>query len=235
MKQKCLKLYWLLILFLAAASPAGETDPLASLANIPDSFLPGSGKPPRAGDWLEYRIAFPIDALERNLSPGLAPVPPEEGSAPSPAPEEENQGDWESAFNPPISWRSLPLRLEIIRVEGDNCRLRIVFAGLAREMDQSLALLPNPPAFFYSPPQPPDAKVIHRAGRLSLEGIKTSRREPGRGFVRISSPEIPFGLLRFATEDLDLVLVGAGRGLSPSFPLPDGDKIDPPLGRLYEE
>ena len=98
----------LLALFAASLSRAGEDAAAGTVLEAPDLFVPGSGRSPKAGEWLEYRIAFLVDPLENNLS--KEPLPPASSShAELPDPsgrEEETTGRWVSAFWPPAVWRS---------------------------------------------------------------------------------------------------------------------------------
>ncbi|MDR1519685.1 MAG: hypothetical protein LBU23_06015 [Planctomycetota bacterium] len=221
-----------LALLAAPSRPAADMGGAAGVVmELPDVFVPGSGRPPRAGEWLEYRISFPVDPLENSLAENPLAAPGSEPSAPDGAAPEK----WESAFDPPTIWLTLPLRLETLSVGREACRARLTFAGFSGEVDLPLAPPAGAAEFHYLAPQPADAAAVHRAGRLDLKCLKTRRRDNERGFVRLSSSDAPFGLLRFATADLDLALVGFGDGLPPAYPLPDGDGMDPPPGRLYRE
>ncbi|MCC8189300.1 MAG: hypothetical protein LIP77_01515, partial [Planctomycetes bacterium] len=52
-------------------------------------------------------------------------------------------------------------------------------------------------------------------------------------YVRLASPALPYGIARFATEDVDVILVALGDGPPPAeFPLPLAAPPQPPPGRL---
>jgi hypothetical protein len=215
-----------LALFTASFPQAGE-DATGAILEVPDLFVPGSARLPKAGEWLEYRISFLVDPLENSLSKEPLPPASEHGK------EEGAAGHWISAFEPPAIWRTLPLRLEILSTDGEAFQVRFTFAGTVAE--SILPLKPGPVApFHYPAPQPEDADVEYRAGNLVLAATKTRRYAgAGRGFVRISHPGVPFGLLRFASPDLDIFLVGFDEGSPPEFPLSGGNSPNPPPGLLY--
>ncbi|MDR2391670.1 MAG: hypothetical protein LBE84_08340, partial [Planctomycetota bacterium] len=138
-----------LVLFVAFSAPAGEDSAVGAILEVPDLFVPGSGRPPKAGEWLEYRISFLVDPLENNLSrEPLQPISPNlaESSAP---PEGGTADQWISAFEPLPVWQILPLRLEILSVDEEVCQARLAFAGTVAE--SSMPLKPEPTAPFHYP------------------------------------------------------------------------------------
>lgn len=235
-------------LFLAVVHGlSGEPGALDAILTVPDPFVPGSGRRPNPGEWLEYRVAFLVDPLEDDLAASIKKKADSgeraDGSSASEsreqAPDSEMDYDflanrrWQSAFEPPRIWRSLPLRLEVLRTEKEFTRVRMTFAGTAGEFNLPFSSQSGEFEFEYPYPQPQGAKVSHRLGNVTLEAEQTSRFGNGYGFVRLTNPDAPFGLLRFATPDVDLILVGFGDGIPPAFPLSSGDLADPPPGRLY--
>ncbi len=218
----------LLFLFLsapfAAAGAEAASTPAAAL-EVPDVFDPSSARKPRPGEWLEYLVAFPADPLENSLSPRPAPTAAAETAGAG--------GEYLAAFNPPQAWRALPLRLVMRRVGDDSCQASLTFAGETRDVTIPFSRERPAAVFHYPAPQPIDRKRLHRLNGRPLEVDMARRRGGEYGFVRLSSPDIPFGLVRFATENLDLVLVGMGDSPPPDFPLPAAEAVEPPPGALY--
>lgn len=230
-----------LLTLLAAMAAGGEARPFPP--SVPDRFdaAESTGETPAAnafathaarrpdkGEWLEYRLAIPVDPLENSLGPNPLPFPGRD----SPPPVAGESLAYFSAFDLPTLWRSIPLRLEILRVDEASCRVRMTFAGHVSETTIPLFASTGAEAFRYPPPQPLERREVRRIGERDYEGELTIRRGRGYGFARLSHPDIPFGLLRFASENMDLILVGMGAGTPPPYPLPDADIIPPP-GGLY--
>ncbi len=219
------------LLLCLAAAPAGEPAGYSAAAaplEVPDLFDPASAKRPKAGEWLEYLVAIPVDPLENSLAP--KPIPPPAAALPG---EPAQEYPYQAAFNPPRAWRTLPLRLVVRRIGDDSCQAAVTFAGETRELTLPLAPEPAGAAFRYPAPQPTDRKTVHNLNGRPVEVEITRRQGNGYGFVRLSGPDIPFGLARFASENLDLILVGAGHGTPPPFPLAVNGGVNPPPGLLY--
>ena len=191
---------------------------------VPDLFDPAAARRPAAGDWLEYRISYPADPLERRL----AAKEGENGAG-----QDDDPFAITPEFEPPQAWHSYPLRLEIATIDADVCRAVMTFAGLKREVDLPLSAGERDSEFRYPAPQAEDGRSTHRIGDDVYE-VSETRRHGGRyGYVRLSNSGLPFGLARFATPDVDIALVGMGNGTPPDFPLPV--VIVPPPGELYRE
>ena len=220
----------LLFLFLphAPVSPAADAG-----AAVPDVFNPGAARHPRAGEWLEYRVAYPADPLENSLDPNPA-VPPSATASGQEGSDTEVAGIHPMSA-PPAAWRVLPLRLEILAVEEGGCRVATTFAGVTREVFMPLTVTGDGAEFHYNAPQPQDGTGTHRVSGTDYPVAVTRRHGDGYGFVRLSNPDLPFGIARFATADVDLILIGAGEGHPPAFPLPDDDAANPPPGMLYHD
>lgn len=210
------------LLFLAAsACLAADGDPGAAAALLD----PASFRRPRAGEWLEYRLAYPVDPLENSLSPEPIPPPPSAGGG--------DDAFVPPRFEAPEAWRVLPLRIEVLKVENDRLRVRMTFAGTSREVDLDLSADRQRSEFHYDPPQPATIVGVHEIDGEEYS-VQTIRRRDGRhGFARMTSREAPFGLIRFATANIDLVLVGLGQGHPPDFPLPLRGGVHPPPGLFY--
>jgi hypothetical protein len=163
-------------------------------------------------------------------------------------------------FTPPLTWKQVPLRLEITQVTETEILANLITTWTRqavsiprqkkdpettsktgeeplvqgeRQLDpESLATL------FGDAPQPGEQSFIlekdqtgHWLGDMMLS-VEREVFTSEAGFVRLVNSDLPFGLARLATDTLDLVLVEHGRGLAPDFPLP-GIHIDPPPGELY--
>lgn len=206
----------------------------AAAGDVPDVFDPSSARRPRPGEWLEYRIAFPVDPLENSLS--AAPVPPLAAKDQPLSDGDEESLDAPFAIIPPVlespeAWRVLPLRLELREITDEGVNAVLTFAGESHEV-----FLPSsgeePADFYYDERQSVDARTSTIVNGSSIDVEVTRRVADDYGFVRYFSPDVPFGIVRFATENVDLVLVGTGYGRPPEFPLDAGDP-NPPAGALY--
>ena len=228
MRKVLVATVFLLTLRLGAGETAGF---------VPDVFDPASARKPRIGEWLEYLVAYPVDPMENTLRSDPVPA----GSGDIPAPENGmTNGDGTTLITPqfdsPVAWRVLPLRLEILYPLDDGYRARMTFEGKTNEV-----VLPGPsrtdsPPFDYDAPQPPDEKIRHRVGDTALDVEVTKRFGNGYGFIRYANADLPFGLARFATENVDVILVGMGDGPPPrTFPLPLRIPPDPAPGKLYRK
>lgn len=237
--MKLLRTILTFCLFLASASPARSEDALppatsAAGPDLADVFDFSRAARPKPGDWLEYLIAFPVDPLESSLEQKAADTAP--NSAASAADSEPL--DYEALamqlrpeFDPPAAWRSVPVRIVIREVFPDGCNADIRFA----DGSSSVRLSAGDGA---------RAQFHYDAGGESERGARVGDREytvreqrrsgAEYGFVRWFSEEIPFGIVRFATESVDIQLVAAGRGAPPDeFPVRLTVGIAPALGSLY--
>lgn len=242
---------------------AGETLPVQTLLAVPGA------KMPRAGEWIEYVVAFPLDPLEYSIraqstagngdAPAIAEDADAAPSANAPHP----------VFDPPTAWGSNNLRLEILKVVDQGCQARMTYNGIRHEVFLPLA---PPPEGVAGQPQPsgpstPDMDVSgdapidnnhladifddstqpasaaqanepehtrgkHWLGDFAVDVDIERSGDPHTGYTRMTSPEVPFGLARFANDYLDLILVGKGLGLPPEFPYPD-IRIQPSPGKLH--
>ncbi|MDR1744750.1 MAG: hypothetical protein LBS30_03240 [Planctomycetota bacterium] len=201
--------------------------------NLSDFFNAAAVRPPLPGDWVEYRVAFPVDQLENSLRPNPAPPPG--------GPEEPDPGGGSGAFTPmfelPAAWRVLPLRLEVREVTDDGCNVILTFTGMSHPMflahrDEGAAGA----EFHYDPPvEGDDRRIFVKVGGEEMEVEMVRRRSgDGEGFIRWVNAQLPFGIVRFATPDVDFMLAGYGRGQPPDFPLDAPGAIDPPLGKLWQ-
>lgn len=191
----------------------------------------GGGRAPRPGEWMEYLVAFPVDPLENSLRPDPA-APPRNGDR------EPGVDDWafiEPVFEPEIAWRVLPLRLETREVDAEGFNAVLTFGGATRRVRILFADGEPRAEFHYEDPQPQPAVETVRLGEDEIRVETVRRRAERHGFARQSNSELPFGLFRFASEDLDLVLVAAGWGRPPDFPARSPAPVDPPPGMFYVE
>ncbi len=116
------------------------------------------------GEWLEYRICYPVDPLENSLLPSPLPPPPEPppeaAKTPPPAddakPAEEEYVYFRPMFEPPVAWREAPLRLEITQVDDNGCRAELLFEGLRHEAFFPNGTVERGARFTYEDPQPDD-------------------------------------------------------------------------------
>lgn len=120
------------LLFAAPGTPARGGESLPAL--------------PKAGEWFEYVVAYPLDPMENAIrgiiglakptttaTPGstLAMTP---ATADGVAVEMPPPNPTEPAFDPEPVWFAMPLRLEILRVEHQGCRAMLAYAGLRHEV-----------------------------------------------------------------------------------------------------
>lgn len=202
---------------------------------VADVFAAAQAPQPKPGEWLEYRVAFPVDPLEHSLSPNRGEVAPT-GRAPM----RITGGDagelvfFVPHFEPERVWRVVPLRLEIREVEADGCNVVMTFAGRSHELFMKKNVDGGDgPDFYYDREESADARAEVRIGEHAYEVEEARRISERYGLVRWTSGEVPFGVVRFATPDIDMALVGMGIGRAPEFPLELRSEIEPPLGLLY--
>ena len=105
----------------------------------------------------------------------------------------------------------------------DNASLKDIFEDAAQQS-----------AFADPENEPIRAKGQHWLGDLAIEVESECVLAPNTGYTRLTSPEVPFGLARFASDFLDLALVAKGMGNPPDFPCPD-TQIEPPPGTLHQK
>lgn len=214
---------------LASLSFGGELPALPA-----NAFDVSRAKKPGPGDWLEYRIAFPVDPLENSLSPNPAATPLREGGAVLDIDGDTTVFIPEPSFEPSVAWRAVPLRLEIQDVLGGGCAAAVRFANETVRVSIPFFVEPPKVEFRYDPVPgdavPERATVDLNGAPLPVEVIR--RTGDGGGFVRYFSPEVPFGVVRFATENVDMILVGSGNGAPPPFPLDTSDMTIHPLPGL---
>ena len=217
----------------AAAAETGGGEAAPAIASLIGT---GLGRAPEPGEWLEYQLCYQADPLEASLSPRPRTDP--EGAAPPPAGDglpAQTVGETDPAFTPPPVWHCLPLRLEIQKMEEGGCRAILLFAGHRRDM---LVPLPKPDgdAAIASAvdPSDPETRVelgTQRVGDASLDVEIMRGHDAGGWFARYVNYDVPFGLVRFASENLDCVLVGMGKTAPPEFPVKN-PHIDPAPGEL---
>jgi hypothetical protein len=237
-------MYFIAVFFVAAlAFPAHGADaPLPESvagAEFADIFDFSQATKPRPGDWLEYLIAFPADPLESSLASSLADnaagAPP--GNSPADSLPADSPGGSGSAapfqllLDPPVQWRIMPVRLHIREVDDAGCNAEITFADGVWPVRLDAAPQEARAAFHYDEGGETERRV--RVGGNEYAVTEVRRGGSGYGFVRWFSTEIPFGMVRFATEQVDLQLVGLGRGAPPDFPIRLESGIAPALGGLY--
>jgi hypothetical protein len=265
----------LLFLFLVPLTAMAGEQPAAGMGELPFSVIRGA-RLPKAGEWLEYVIAFPVDPLEKSMRDFFQPadVPGTAADTPEPPPvPAENMPlsqiyliDREPVFEAPRDWYSMRLRLEITGVDQDGCH-----AVMRYENRQDVVAIPLDvdPAGGKSvideteeephidegvrgdaPVDPsqldelfsgigeeerPEASVrefsSHWVGNRSISVEIERGGDMLAEYVRLSSRDVPFGVVRFATADIDFVLVDYGVGIAPDFPLPE-IHIEPDVGKL---
>lgn len=230
----------LLVLSLVATLPtAHAAEDHAEAIEVPPegvaSLFHVTARPPRPGEWMEYRIAFPVDPLENSLRSDSAPFP--QLNVDDKGFEVVTGLDGEQYIKPSFTqqtaWRVLPLRLEVTAADP------LGFVAVLRfEKANKIARFPISRGqakanFFFDGPQPKDEKISVILDSGQYNALSISRIGENYGFVRWAGEDAPFGLFRFASENVDLVLVGMGAGPAPEFPLPVQTSISPPPGMLY--
>jgi hypothetical protein len=224
------------MIFWGASAPyltAGDEVDARSLAASAFRIFSGASdaRPVRAGEWVEYLISFPTDPLEDSLRP--APPAANDGAWRGPDEDSFFFPDIEPLFEPEITWRSLPLRLEIRAVEPNGCAVTMSFGPRREEVFLPLEQQFGVP-LYYNEPQPATVMDQYVVGDLVFSVETVQRNAPGIGFIRIGSPDLPFGLARFATENVDIALIGMGdSGDMPPFPLENPAGLSPAPGALY--
>lgn len=214
-------------------------------------------KIPAVGDWLEYRLAFPRDPLESTIRRSLETrkididaLPPAE-APPSGDPEafrEIGELDEDPAappsgnlfsprFQPERRWNAMPLRIEVREVRPDGLDVILTLPGYAHDAFIPLAGPPLPgvsDSDAGAAPSRPHRQpgLAHMLGKREYPVAMEWVDDPDKGFARLVSPELPFGLARFASPHCDLVLVEMGGFPAPPFPIPD-PRIEPPPGKLF--
>lgn len=220
------------MVWLCLALPACSGENSVDARELARGALRVTARPPRPGDWMEYRVAFPVDPLENSLRPDPAPLPQVDI-----ADEVVTGVDGElyitPSFDQRVGWRILPLRLEVTAADALGFAAVLRFEKISRTVRFPIGRGEAGGEFYYDGPQPPDEKVeiVLDAGRY--EGVGIRRNGGNYGFVRWVGEEAPFGLFRFATASVDLILVGMGSGAAPGFPLSVTTPIVPPPGALY--
>lgn len=223
-------------------TPEGVAGP-----DIADLFNPAAARRPTAGEWLEYRVAFPVDPLENSLRTDPASLPGMEAAAQTgsdaPAgngPPAEAYAEYAYEYIPPIfepaeSWRIIPLRLEIQESDAKGCNAILVYGKGREEVYLPAAQHGAEPDFLYDNDGGGSKQLSVRIGGADYAVDETRRSGIGYGFVRWVAAEAPFGVVRFATAHVDLMLVGQGNDTrsAPDFPLRTMDAIAPALGHLY--
>ncbi|MCC8179989.1 MAG: hypothetical protein LIP23_03635, partial [Planctomycetes bacterium] len=148
-------------------------------------------------------------------------------------------------FDAPVAWSCSPLRISIRQaVEGG------FEATLHIDDTVHQVFLPMPPvqpsqadtpagadgneAEQSVPPQPGQPARSQRIGEEMLAVEVEESDDAGGRYVRYLNPELPFGLARFASPDVEVILVGAGSPPEPDFPLRPFP-IEPPAGSLMQQ
>ncbi len=183
-----------------------------------------SGRAPATG----WNTASPIPSIRWKTA--STPIPPP-CRIPTPGDTVPELLALQPIFDPPTAWRTLPLRLHIREVDENGCNAEMLFGGKSVSLRLSSAREEAHGSFHYN-------AGTETERRMRINGTDHAVREIRRsgadyGFVRWFSEEIPFGTVRFATADVDLLLVGFGRGVAPDFPLRPADEADPAAGNLY--
>lgn len=230
--KRCVAVAVLLLLMMAGGVAGAVESGLSGV--VADVFDAGRARMPKPGEWLEYRVAFLADPLEHGLRPdrgetvlsGRRPMRVTGG-------ENEEFVFFVPHFESDRVWRVAPLRLEVREVTDGGCNVVTTFAGESHEFFLARGDGAGEAAFDYDADASSDGVVTVRLGERDYEVEETRRVSERYGLVRRFSEEVPFGVVRFATPDVDLALVGMGMGRAPDFPLEAPAEIVPALGLLY--
>ncbi len=231
----------LVLLAFAAGVRGGDALPppvSAAGPDLADVFDFSQATRPRPGDWLEYLVAFPADPLESSLRgrPGASSAGAPVSAVPAVPVPGDGTVDFDAVarirpeFEPPVTWRSVPVRLEIREVFPDGCNADVSFAG--ERVSVRLSAGGGAQAEFHYDAGG-EAERSLRIGDREYTIRELRRTGSDYGFVRWFSAEVPFGVVRFATEHVDIQLVAMGRGAPPDFPVRLTVGIAPALGSLY--
>lgn len=191
---------------------------------VADMLASSGGPVPVPGQWMEYRIAWPADPLEDQLSrPQLPPADPEAEPAPI-----------VPVFEPPPVWQVMPLRLEITDRTADQLVARMRVDTRTYTVTLPLAGAPADEAFARDAKQEGQTEEGAFALGDTLYASRTVRTGTHYGsIVRVLCPDVPFGLARVASADVDLVLTAFGMAAdAPPFPI-NAPQPQPPFGGLY--
>lgn len=224
----------------SALCSAAEPEEPAVVSSAISAFAgAGDARPVRVGEWVEYLVSFPTDPLEYSLQPQPSPTMDDIADLDSDVSASVAATDEmffiEPSFEPEIIWCSLPLRLEIRAVEPNGCTVRMSFGSMRSDVFLPLEQKPGVP-LHYDAPQPPTAASQYKVGDMAFSVETLRKSAPGLGFIRMGSPDLPFGLARFATDKVDIALIGMGDASDvPPFPLAIPDGLDPKAGQLYRE
>ncbi len=222
-----------LLLVLLLTAPAAAADADGADSPVPLNFFDASRAPkPFPGQWIEYRIGYPADPLENSLQPDPAALP-NSGDRGEVVALEDGYEIYKPSFDPGASWLVLPLRIEVRQVTPEGCNVFLTFDGASRQFFLAAGGKEQEEPRYDAPAEDADRRMFVTMGGEEYEVEMIRRDGDGYGFVRYFSPEVPFGVFRFATENVDLVMVGFGQGRPPDFPLALDAPIDPPVGLLY--
>lgn len=224
-------------LWYCCASLAAATAADVDVASLTSS---GLGRQPVVGEWLEYVIAFPVDPLENSLRPAPLPPPPSpldtepadpvDPAAAAAATDAQPAGRFSLAppeFEAPVAWRVLPLRITIAGRTDSGFHAVVNLDGASRPV-----VLPAASPVAPSPGAAPDGTATQKIGDLFYDVQVFRDPDPETGFIRHVNAHLPFGLARFATPYVDVILVDMGSGDEPPFPSARAD-ASPPPGALW--
>lgn len=107
--------------------------------------------PPKAGEWYEYVVAYPLDPMETAIreiidrskpiitgTSGSA-VAMTKSTAEGVLVDTQPANETEPVFDPEPVWFAMPLRLEILRVDPNGCQVMLTYAGRRDEVFLPLA------------------------------------------------------------------------------------------------
>lgn len=227
----------LALLLLATGARAGAVEaaqiPAAGVALL----LHVTAKPPAPGQWIEYRLAFPVDPLENSLRPDPLPQPHVGAGGIPPGGAVEVDGEFyiRPSFEPATAWQVLPLRLEIQTVDSLGFTAVLLFEDGRQPLHFPIETGDARGEFHYDADREQNRAVTVRLDNGEYQALATVRRAGEYGYARIAGDDAPFGLFRFANENVDLVLVGMGTGTPPPFPLNPTEPVTPPPGLFYQQ